>query len=195
MALSKKEMIWTHRGQDIPLTVYHGVPEGWYAGDILAEHSRLGGTYNLGGPVTTEPGAPSWLPERPAWLQYRVTLYRVADGILAGDVACIELAIRYIELRYIGSYSGFIRTKFVNRLRHVSLSPQYQTRLHQHFTNLVMSGEHTEEFDAIFKLWRLFITPQQRKDLFEIVSSHGGQAVKWLSDNMAIKDDQATESF
>jgi len=59
-------MIWTHQGNTIPLEVYHGVPKGWYTRDILAEHARLGGNYNISGPEATEPGAPSWMPERKA---------------------------------------------------------------------------------------------------------------------------------
>ena len=181
-------MIWTHRGKAIPLEVYHGVPKGWYASDILAEHARLGGKYDIGGPETTEPGAPSWMPERKAWLQYRETLYRVADGVSANDSACIELAIRYIELRHIGSYSGFVRSLLSRRLKHVTLSPQQQKRLHQHFSDLVLSGEHTEEFRDYFKLWRLFITEKQKKELLREVASKGEQALKWLSKKLQPSD-------
>jgi hypothetical protein len=177
-------MIWIHRGKSIPLEVYHGVPEGWYASDILAEHARLGGNYDIGGPEATEPGAPSWMPERKAWLQYRETLYRVADGVSANDSACIELAIRYIELRHIGSYSGFVRSLLSRRLKHVHLSPQQQERLHRHFSALVLAGEHTEEFRDYFKLWRLFITEEQKRELLREVASKGEQAVKWLSDKL-----------
>ena len=96
-------MIWTHRGKAIPLEVYHGIPKGWSARELLAEHARLGGTYDIGARKPPNLALHSWLPERKAWLQYRQTLYRIADRVRADDPACVELAIRYIELRYIGS--------------------------------------------------------------------------------------------
>ena len=75
-------MVWRYHGKQIPLEIYHGVPEGWYAHEIIAEHSRLGGVFPISGPVATEPGAPEWFPERFDWLQYRETLYtsRMASG-------------------------------------------------------------------------------------------------------------------
>src|SRR5512132_3998838 len=115
-------MVWTHRGKKIPLEVYHGVPPGWHSEEVIAEHSRLEPTHELCVPEVTEPGAPPWLPDRKAWLRYRATLYEVANGIAAGDPACVELAIRYIELRYIGSYSGFIREKLARRLVRAELT-------------------------------------------------------------------------
>ena len=175
-------MIWTYRGQAIPLEGYHGVPKGWYAKDILAEHTRLGGKYDINGAEATEPGAPTWMPERKAWLQYRQTLYRIADGVRANDPACIELAIRYIELRYMGSYSGFVRSLLSRRLKHVRLSSEQQKRLHEHFRSLVLTGERTEEFRDYLKLWRLFITQNQKTELVSDVAEKSSQAAQWLSD-------------
>jgi hypothetical protein len=177
-------MIWIHRGKSIPLEVYHGVPEGWYASDILAEHARLAGKYDISGPEATEPGAPSWMPARKAWLQYRETLYRVADGVGANDSACIELAIRYIELRHIGSYSGFVRSLLSRRLKHATLTLKQKERLHQHFRELLLSGEHTVEFNDYFKLWRLFITEEEKKDLFSEIALKGEQSVKWVAEKL-----------
>jgi hypothetical protein len=176
-------MIWTHRGKAIPLEVYHGVPKGWYANEVIAEHTRLEGTFDISGPEATEPGAPSWMPERKAWLQYRETLYRIGNGVRANDPACIELAVRYIELRHIGSYSGFMRSLLSRRLKHVRLSAEQQKRLHQHFYNLVLSGERTEEYREYLKLWRLFITEDQARELLRNVAG-SEQAVKWLSDTL-----------
>ena len=158
-------MVWTYRGRAIPLEVYHGVPKGWYEIQIIAEHAQLGGTFNLSGPEATEPGAPSWMPERHAWLQYRQALYRLADGVLAHDAACVELAIRYIELRYIGSYSGFIRSLLARRLKHASLSADQKRRLHHHFAELVKNDERTEEFRDYVNLWRRVATDAELETL------------------------------
>ncbi len=177
-------MIWTHCGKAIPLEVYHGVPKGWYATDILAEHARLGGKYDISGPEATEPGAPSWMPDRKAWLQYRQTLYRVADGVRMNDPACVELAIRYIELRYIGSYSGFVRSLLSRRLKHASLTPQQMERLHRHFRELLLGGERSVEFNDYFKLWRLFITEEQKRELLKEIEAKGAKALDWVSKNL-----------
>ena len=176
-------MIWTHRGIAIPLEVYHGVPEGWYAKDILAEHIKLGGTFDIGGPEATEPCAPSWMPERKAWLQYRATLYRIGDGLTANDSACVELAVRYIELRHIGSYSGYIRSHLSRRLKHVQLSADHERRLHEHFSALVLNGERTEEYRNYIKLWRKFITKEQAEELLKKLSG-SRKDVTWLSDRL-----------
>lgn len=177
-------MIWTHRGKAIPLEVYHGVPKGWYATEIVAEHARLGGKYDISGVEATELGAPSWMPERKAWLQYRQTLYRVADGVKANDPACVEIAIRYIELRYIGSYSGFVRSLLSWRLKHASLTPKQMERLHRHFRGLLLGGERSVEFKDYFKLWRLLITEEQKRELLKEIEARTEQAVKWLSKNL-----------
>ena len=164
--------------------MYHGVPKGWYTHEVLAEHARLGGTFDLSGPKATEPGAPCWMPERSAWLQYRATLYRVGDGVAAKDPACIELAIRYIELRYIGSYSGFVRSLLSRRLKHVHLSAAQQIRLHEHFRRLVLTGERSDELRDYISLWRLIITDEQREELLKAVADRGTSAVSWLTERL-----------
>ena len=57
-------MIWEHNGEAIPLEVYHGIPVGWRAEEIIDAHQKLGGTFEISGPEATEPGAPGWLPDR-----------------------------------------------------------------------------------------------------------------------------------
>jgi hypothetical protein len=180
-------MIWTHRAKAIPLEVYHGVPKGWYATGIVAEHARLGGQYDISGPEATEPGAPRWMPERKAWLQYRQTLCRVADGVAADDPACVEIAIRHIELRYIGSYSGFVRSLLSRRLKHASLTPKQKERLHRHFRELPLGGERSVEFKDYFRLWRLLITEEEKRELFREIGARGEPAVNWLSKHLQPK--------
>src|SRR5688572_16038872 len=129
----------------VPLETYHGVPRGWTKREILEAHRTLRGSYPLDGADATEPGAPNWLPDRWNWLQYRSTLYRVADGVRSGDDACVELAIRYITLRHIGSYSGFIRARLARVLKNAALSARRKEVLDQHFMGLVERNEFTEE--------------------------------------------------
>ena len=138
--------------QTIPPEQYHGVPKGWSKPEIIAEHSKLGGIFSIDGADATEPGAPDFLPDRYNWLQYRQTLYRVGDGVRVNDEACVELAIRYIELNYIGSYSGYIREKLARALKTVSLPPPQATRLKEHFAALVEQENCLQEFAQYRKL-------------------------------------------
>jgi len=138
----------------IPLEIYHGVPNGWSKEEIISEHRRLGGTFSINGEEATEPGAPAFLPDRYNWLQYRQTLYKVSEGVKANDNACIELAIRYIVLNYIGSYSGFIREKLARALINASLSSSQKERLRKHFRNLIDRNECFQEFKEYKKLLR-----------------------------------------
>lgn len=136
----------------IPLEQYHGVPAGWSKEEIIEQHRKLGGTFLIDGNDATEPGAPGFLPDRYNWLQYRQTLYRVCNGVRENDEACIELAIRYIELNYMGSYSGFIREKLARTLKNVALSTSAAQRLIEHFETLVKEKKCYQEFAEYKKL-------------------------------------------
>ena len=175
-------MTWTHRGVAIPLDVYHGVPKGWRAAEIVVEHKALGGTFDITGPDATEPGAPSWLPDRAGWLQYRQTLYRIADGVLMDDPACVELAVRFIVLRYIGSYSGFVRSLLARRLKHARINASQRLRLHEHFSDLILDKERTQEFREYIPLWRLVATEAQVSALVKQLRkySDGEPRAQWL---------------
>ena len=81
-----------------------------------------------------------------------IQLGRVSTGVRANDDACIELAIRYIELNYIGSYSGFIREKLARALKSVLLAPSHSSRLKKHFASLVAEDNCFQEFGEYRKL-------------------------------------------
>ena len=136
----------------IPLEIYHGVPNGWSKKELLEQYQELGGEFQIDGADAVEPGAPSYLPDRYNWLQYRQTLYRICDGVRKNDSACIELAVRYIELNYIGSYSGFIREKMARALKSRLLSKNHSKRLKKHFKSLIDKNECFEEFSEYKKL-------------------------------------------
>ena len=135
-----------------PLEIYHGVPKGWYEDEIIATYRQLGGTAWPDREPPTEPGAPSWLPERYHWLAYRAAIRIIAELTRAGDGAAAELAIRYIELNYFGSYSGYLRSHLARALKYVALSHEQQQRLLQHFTELIRSQNCFSEFHDFRKL-------------------------------------------
>ncbi|MEZ7957179.1 MAG: hypothetical protein QMC23_00255 [Rubritalea sp.] len=105
-----------------PLENYHGIPKGWSKAEILSTYHDLGGLNISKIPEATEPGAPSWLPDRKNWLQYRAAIQTIIKLVQASDPAAIELAIRYIELNYFGSYSGYLRERLARGLKQQKLS-------------------------------------------------------------------------
>ena len=147
----------TISSSNTPLEIYHGVPKGWSKAELIALHNMLGGTFAIEEEEATEPGAPSWLPDRYNWLQYRATLRRVAKGIKHEDPACIEIAIRYIELNYFGSYSGYLRARFAQLLKPQALSKTQQTRLKNHFDYLVKTKQCFPEFREYNRLRKQLI--------------------------------------
>ncbi len=143
--------------RNVPLEIYHGVPAGWSSSEVIALHQSLGGKFPISGADATEPGAPQWLPDRYNWLQYRETLRRIGDGVKAGDPACVELAIRYIELDYFGSYSGFMKSRFARLLKSRDLSSSQVDRLNECFATLIKSDRCFEEFKEYNKLRKRLI--------------------------------------
>ena len=84
----------------------------------------------------------------------------------------------------VGSYSGFVRSLLSRRLKHASLSQQQTERLHRHFRDLLLSGERSIEFNDYFKLWRLIITEEQKRELLKQIESRGEEAVNWVFKNL-----------
>jgi hypothetical protein len=76
----------------------------------------------------------------------------IAKGMKQNDPACVELAIRYIELNYFGSYSGFIRARFARLLKSQKLSAVQVLRLNNHFEFLIEKSQCFEEFKEYNKL-------------------------------------------
>lgn len=173
----------TYHGQDIAWRLYHGVPHGWHAAEIVAEHARLGGSFALAIPAPLEIRSPHALPEQDGWLHYRQTVHRLADGVRAGDGACAELAVRYIELHYFGSYAGYLRERLARALKHAALDPAQRRRLHAHFASLCLRGEHTHEFADYARLWRRIADARERADVIAAVRAlpDGERRAAWLS--------------
>jgi hypothetical protein len=162
----------------VPLDIYHGVPQGWSMAELVFTHCALGGSHSISGTEATEPGAPAWFPDRRNWLQYRATMYRISDGVRAQDAACVELAVRYIALRHIGSYSGFIRARLARALKGATLSNDQKRRLNRVFMSMVESNDYTEEFRAYAKLWPRIASPEARQ-LVETLAKKSPLQNRW----------------
>jgi hypothetical protein len=155
------DTVSTCHGTIVPRHLYHGVPPGWRAEQIVAEHARLGGGFALYIPAPVEIESPYAIPAQKGWLHYRGTVHRLAEGIRAGDAACAELAIRYIELHYIGSHAGYLRARLASALKRATLDAGQRRRLHDHFAALCLRGEQPHEFKEYFRLWRRIAPPSE----------------------------------
>lgn len=142
---------------------YRALPEKWRTEAVIAAHRDLGGTFDLAGKprAALERGAAS----------FRAIWYNLADGVRAGDCACISLAVDFIEERHIVSYSGYARARMAHALRGATLSAQQRERLSSHFLSLLERGDKTPEFSAYLKLWPCIITPEHRRRALEVASS------------------------
>lgn len=149
-------------GRTIPWRTYHAVPAGWRAEEIVREHARLGGSFQLHVPAPVEVPSPHAVPEQDGWLHYKLTVHRLAEGVRAGDPACIELAVRYIALHYIGSYAGYLRARLARALKHAPLQESQRRALHEHFAALYLRGEYTHEFSEYLRLWARIVRPEER---------------------------------
>lgn len=141
---------------------YHSVPVRWSAEGLEEQRRTLGGTYDLG--YAGHPRA-----HQSMW-------YNLANGVRAGDAACIELAVRFIEDRFISSYSGFARAKVARALKHATLSRDQSMRLSSHFLGLLEKGDRTEEFSEYMRLWPNIITSADRKRALELAEGMNAKA-------------------
>ncbi len=149
-----------HRGRQLTLEDYHGVPAGWRAEEIAATHAGLSGTFPITAIELGRWSAPAWMPDREAWLRHMAILNRVAEGVRAGDAACVELAIRYIELQHIGSYSGYRRAKLARSLKHAAMTEPQRSRLNALFLRHVRDRDYTIEVRDYWPVWhRIVDTP------------------------------------
>lgn len=136
---------------DLTFEEYHSVPARWSAEGIEQQRRALGGTYDLG--CSGNP--------RSMW-------YKLSDGIRAGDAACIELSVRFIENRFISSYSGFARSRMARALKRANLSHHQRTRLSSHFLELLEKGDRTQEFSDYLRVWPGVISSGDRKRALEL---------------------------
>lgn len=153
---------------DLSFDNYHAVPERWSHGAAIAEHRRLGGTFDIAG-TPRRTVFPNGIAVHRLW-------YNLGDGARAGDAACVELAVRFIEERFIVSYSGYARTRLARALKRVVLSPEQERRLSTHFLALLKRGERCHEFDAYLALWPVVVNDADRKEVQELIAASADSA-------------------
>ena len=150
-------------GYDLSFESYHAIPARWSYESVIAEHRRLGGTFDIAG-TPRQTVFPNGIVERRLW-------YNLADGARAGDAACVELAVRFIEEHFIVSYSGYARARLARALKRAALSPEQKRRLSTRFLALLKRGERCHEFESYLALWPVVINDADRKAVQEPIAA------------------------
>lgn len=156
---------------DLTFAEYHSVPPKWSATGTAAQHAALGGRFDLGFSLD-DLGPPHPGLHMAMW-------YRISDGVRAGDESCKELAVRFIEDRFISSYSGFARTRMARALKSAVLSADQKARLSRHFLALLEASDRTEEFPEYLRLWSRIAPEADRARALEIVDKMKDAAPKF----------------
>lgn len=165
--------MWRHRGRQLTLAEYHGIPAGWRAEEIAATHAAMHGTFPITEIELGRWAAPAWMPEREAWLRHMAILNRIAEGVRADDAACVELAVRYIELHHIGSYSGYRRAKLARSLKHAALTELQKTRLNAHFLNRIRERDYTIEVRDYWPVWHRIVDAATADAIAALLATRG----------------------
>lgn len=96
-------------------------------------------------PVEHQEGTRRWI--------YPV-LDKVIDGIKAGDPACIELGIEYVESGHKQAFGWHLHRDTARALRHAALSPAQCHRLRKRILDMLVAGDVPREYQDYAKLLR-----------------------------------------
>lgn len=160
-------------GKAFSFEEYHTIPRGWEVDSVLEAYGRLQGYFD----ITPRQVRPDASP----WFFYRQILLNIADGVLANDHACVELAVRFIEARVFVSYSGYMRSILARRLRKAELSAEQKKRLSQHFLGLLHSGTRCHEYADYLRLWKVFVTARELAELHRLPAGSGPDQTNFAS--------------
>lgn len=132
----------------MPVTDYNG--EGlWCRREILARYARYAGEMgiplrDLSPTVHSEQGR-HWL--------YPV-MEKVIEGIVAGDAACVQLGVEFIEENTKFPFGKVLKSKTARALRVASLSDVQQQRIRRRVFGLLQAGHVPHEYREYAKLVR-----------------------------------------
>jgi hypothetical protein len=201
----------------VDLEIYCGVPKGWSNVELMALYEALGGKYPYGVLSCKEETNNDWqVPEGIKakalvkakakatakakvklfeYSNHRHNLEEIANGIKAGDEACIEIAIRYIELNYFARDSGYVKAQYARLLRSQNLSIAQISRLQKHFAQLIKNKQCFQEFSdykRLIKKLRLMLIrlfEVQLKEELSFLQENGLSEVKIVKANKKILGD------
>jgi hypothetical protein len=78
----------------------------------------------------------------------------VVDGIKAGDPACVDLGVEFIESGHKQPFGRILHAKVARALRQSSLNPEHVTRLRARILAMLIAGQVPHEYHEYAKLLR-----------------------------------------
>jgi hypothetical protein len=128
---------------------YNGVGF-WSADEVLRRYSEYAKKYHIHTPrdlrpVTHSEGDKSWI--------YPV-MDRVIEGIEAGDLACAEIGIEFIEEDQTFTFGRILKSNTARALRRASLTEEQKERIRKRVVGMLIAGHVPREYRQYAKLAR-----------------------------------------
>ena len=122
----------------------------WSVGQILSRYKNYVKKYQIETPRDLTPLVHSEADKR--WV-YPV-MDRVIEGIEAGDLACAEIGIEFIEEDQSFSFGQILKSNTARALRRVSLTEEQQERIRKRVVAMLIAGYLPREYRQYAKLVR-----------------------------------------
>jgi len=128
---------------------YNG-PGAWSASDVAARYRQLARSYGLREPRAIEAcvhrqGDDVWV--------YPV-MDAVLDGIKAGDPACVELGVQFVESDHRQPFGRILHANAARYLRRAHLTPEQQARLRRRILAMLEAAQVPHEYHEYARLLR-----------------------------------------
>ena len=81
-------------------------------------------------------------------------MHAVIDGIEAGDAACIQIGIEFIETDQRFPFGRILKSQTARALRRAAISPEQQTRIRKRVIGMLTAGNTPREYREYAKLLR-----------------------------------------
>ena len=81
-------------------------------------------------------------------------MFSVVDGIQAGDPACVDLGVEFIESGHSQAFGRTLHATVARVLRQSSLNPEHVTRLRARILGMLVAGQVPREYREYAKLLR-----------------------------------------
>jgi hypothetical protein len=133
----------------MPLHDYNGTGE-WSAERIAARYRQYAKRLRVSSETSLEPATHSEGDTR--WV-YPV-MHRVIDGIEAGDPACVEIGIEFIEQDAHFPFGKILKSNAARALRRARLDEKQRIRIRRRILHMLVDGQVPHEYKEYAKLLR-----------------------------------------
>jgi Leucine Rich repeat len=127
-------------------------------------------------PTRGKPGSPGWEAYQQLLNQWREAVAEAYPSgfwerlnlLQHGDLRGLETAVRFLEADPWLFRSGYVKERILRRLRRISLSEEYRSRL-RHVILQVIQGQDRREFREYCRLARIVDTPAWRETVLALL--------------------------